>query len=141
MENLQDILSQFKNSEVANADGKELSYMSKRQKIYVFQMVLVEEFNSIDECEKKYGEKMLNSYRNGIPCDGLYFTNMKDGSKGKRKTTKGSKIRVLLNGLEVGVFDSVTEASSKLDIHRTCIQHTLSGKYKHYKGYTFEYKK
>ena len=141
MENLQDLLQKFQISEIGEANKQTLQNISKREKVYVFKLELVEEFNSIDECHKKYGDIMLESYRNGIPFNGLYISNDLNGNRKKKKTTKGSKIQVLLNGVEFAIYDSITEASSKLKIDRTCIQHTLSGKYKHYKGYTFEYKK
>lgn len=70
-------------------------------------------------------------------------------SKGKRNPMYGRKRKDLsktvmvrtVDGDYVGEFDSVTEASLKLNVHRSNIFSLLAGKRRTVKGYIFYYKK
>lgn len=138
MDNIQNKLNQIQKNTEDYKDSN-LHFLAKRKKVLVYKLELVDEFDSMTDAREKYGIPLETGLRTGFPQDDFYYCYGVDGKRNRaRQTTKATPIKVFLRGKEVADYPSVQEAALGLNIHRTCIQHTLSGKYSSYRGYTFK---
>lgn len=138
MTNIQQELDKI-NEDWGKYPNPHISKVQNRQKVYVFKLVEIESFPSISEAIVKYGNTIENCIREHVPLGDLYFSLDKNARPTRRKNNHGKEIKVFLKGEFIGQYKKVTDCAAELGIDRTCIQHTLKGKYKSYRGYTFEY--
>lgn len=138
MDNIQDKLNSI-NDTWGKIPENALNAIASRKRVLVYELILIDELDSQTDAMQKYGESVRTGLRENIPQGKYYFAYGINGKRSKRQTSKAKKIVAFLNGQQVGIYDKVIDAAIALNIHRTCIQHTLSGKYAQYKGYTFKY--
>lgn len=135
MTNIQDILNQIRNSDIAKVGQSSggLDNYATRKKVHVFYNGKhIETINGFGAAERKYGHSVLLCMKRKRPIKGFYFSYNEvydiKPERDKRDNTKQKKVIVKYRDGICQSFISVREAARTLSIGNGTMSNVLCGK-------------